>query len=237
MPRPIQISDFNCVSLAVLPAEVLQLRDGVFAHPRQIVQKTIFAVACHPNDWTAETHMFCLSGPEARLAVLLSVHRDATDPVKLEAWKLAVTSASLEFRWVAQQDDVVAEYVIAQEALNAHNVATLLTVPRRVLLVTAILRQHKESEDGLAAVEKLYTSKRLKPLLWPKEVAASDFQPRAQPFALALPPVSVRLLKLMPRVQWLTEIAQHVFSVPECLRLILEERPECELTGPQLLAI
>ena len=165
MPRPIQISDFNCVSLAVLPAEVLQLRDGVFAHPRQIVQKTIFAVACHPNEWTAETHMFCLSGPEARLAVLLSVHRDATDPVKLEAWKLAVTSASLEFRWVAQQDDVVAEYVIAQEALNAHNVATLLTVPRRVLLVTAILRQHKESEDGLAAVEKLYTSKRLKPPL------------------------------------------------------------------------
>jgi hypothetical protein len=44
------------------------------------------------------------------------------------------------------------------------------------------------------------------------------------------------LVKLMPRVQWLTEIAERVFGVPECLRLILQERPECKLKGPQLLA-
>lgn len=157
---------------------MLQLRDTVFAQPCRIVQKTIFAVTCCPKEWTAETTMFCLSGPEARLAVLLSVHRDASNPSKLAAWMSAVTSAPVEFRRVASKE-VVAEYVIAQEALNAHNRATLLTVPRRVLLVAAVLREHGESAAGRAAVEKLYSSKRLQAIV-PRAVASSDFQPRPQ---------------------------------------------------------
>jgi hypothetical protein len=174
-------SDFRFLSdtrVNLLSVEVLRLRDTVFANPCQIVQKTIFAVECDPKEWTTETPMPCLSGPEARLAVLLGVHRDAGNPRKLAAWTHAVTSAPLEFRRVASQD-VVAEYVVAQEALNAHNTATHLTVPRRVLLVAAVLREHQESDAGRAAVEGLYASRRLQPLL-PREVAASDFQPRAQ---------------------------------------------------------
>ena len=226
------------------PVEVLQLRDTVFAKPCRILQKTVFAVTCCPKEWGPETPMYCLSGPEARLAVLLSVHRDAGNPSKLAAWTEAVTSAAVEFRRVADKD-VVAEYLVTQEALNSHNLATLLTVPRRVLLVGAVLREHEEFVAGSNAVAKLYSSRHLQAVV-PKAVASSDFQPHAQLLLLRcqsqfgccpgdlflMLPCPCLSLSLRLRIEWLAEIAEHVFSVSECLRLILEERPESDPRPP-----
>ena len=133
-------------------AEVHELRDTVYAFPRSIVQKTVFAVTARPEEWSANTLMTCLSGPEARAAVLLSVHRDSCQPARLSAWAEAVTSAAVEFRRVPDSD-LVTEYVVLQEIIEAFRRATSLTVPHQALLVSAALRQ---SPAGVDQCTKLF---------------------------------------------------------------------------------
>lgn len=120
--------------------EVYELRDTVYASPCSVVHKTVFAVTVHPGEWNISTPMTCLSGVEARLAVLLSVHRDSANSTRLHAWVKAVTSAAVEFRRVPE-DSLVSEYVLLQETLDAFQKAASLTVPRQALLVFAALRQ------------------------------------------------------------------------------------------------
>lgn len=141
------------------------MRDTVYTSPCSIVQKTVFAVTVRPEEWNTSTQMTCLSGVEARTAVLLSVYRDSCQPARLQAWVKSVTSAAVEFRRVPE-DDLVSEYVLLQETLDAFQRAVTLTVPRQALLVSATLRQSHAvaaDVDQYAQRHKLSETRRLEP--------------------------------------------------------------------------
>ena len=164
-----------------LTAEVLELQNTVYARPRRIAQRTTFAFSGNPKEWTPGTPMHCLSGPEARLAVVMAVHWDVGKPNALAAWMDAVTSAPVEIRMIPE-GNLVAEHIVAQEIIDSCAQAVSLTVPRRALLVSAALQS---ADSDVAAVEKLYG------------LLPSKLQPLAQPLLLSLAfwPQSLRRIR------------------------------------------